>query len=69
VTTTDSHTDSTSPPVRALEGLRVVDLTCEVGELAGRLLADLGAEVVKVEAPGGDDTRSWQPPVRDGVAT
>jgi crotonobetainyl-CoA:carnitine CoA-transferase CaiB-like acyl-CoA transferase len=33
------------------------------------LLADLGAEVVKVESPGGDDTRSWQPPVRDGVST
>jgi crotonobetainyl-CoA:carnitine CoA-transferase CaiB-like acyl-CoA transferase len=33
------------------------------------LLADLGAEVVKVEGPGGDDTRTWQPPVRQGVAT
>ncbi len=33
------------------------------------LLADLGAEVVKVEGPAGDDTRSWQPPVRDGVST
>src|SRR3712207_6289426 len=33
------------------------------------LLADLGAEVVKVEGPGGDDTRTWQPPVREGVAT
>jgi crotonobetainyl-CoA:carnitine CoA-transferase CaiB-like acyl-CoA transferase len=33
------------------------------------LLADLGAEVVKVEGPRGDDTRTWQPPVRDGVAT
>src|SRR6476620_4932481 len=33
------------------------------------LLADLGAEVVKVESPAGDDTRSWQPPVRDGRAT
>jgi crotonobetainyl-CoA:carnitine CoA-transferase CaiB-like acyl-CoA transferase len=33
------------------------------------LLADLGAEVIKVEGPGGDDTRTWQPPVRDGVAT
>ena len=33
------------------------------------LLADLGAEVIKVEGPTGDDTRTWQPPVRDGVAT
>ena len=33
------------------------------------LLADLGAEVIKVESPGGDDTRTWRPPVREGVAT
>ena len=33
------------------------------------LLADLGADVVKVEGPGGDDTRTWMPPVRDGVST
>jgi len=33
------------------------------------LLADLGADVVKVESPGGDDTRTWMPPVRDGVST
>jgi crotonobetainyl-CoA:carnitine CoA-transferase CaiB-like acyl-CoA transferase len=39
------------------------------GPYATMLLADLGAEVVKVESPGGDDTRSWAPPVRDGVST
>src|SRR3954471_4330579 len=39
------------------------------GPYATMLLADLGAEVVKVEGPHGDDTRSWQPPVRDGVST
>jgi crotonobetainyl-CoA:carnitine CoA-transferase CaiB-like acyl-CoA transferase len=33
------------------------------------LLADLGADVIKVESPGGDDTRNWAPPVRDGVST
>ncbi len=33
------------------------------------LLADLGAEVIKVESPHGDDTRTWMPPVRDGVST
>jgi crotonobetainyl-CoA:carnitine CoA-transferase CaiB-like acyl-CoA transferase len=34
------------------------------------LLADMGAEVIKVESPAGDDTRSWVPPVRpDGVST
>ncbi|GAA4735547.1 CaiB/BaiF CoA-transferase family protein [Modestobacter marinus] len=39
------------------------------GPYATMLLADMGAEVVKVESPGGDDTRSWQPPVREGVST
>src|SRR5580704_5464029 len=33
------------------------------------LLADLGADVIKVESPGGDDTRNWAPPARDGVST
>src|SRR4051794_35082665 len=33
------------------------------------LLADLGADVIKVEAPIGDDTRAWMPPVRDGRST
>jgi crotonobetainyl-CoA:carnitine CoA-transferase CaiB-like acyl-CoA transferase len=33
------------------------------------LLADMGATVIKVESPGGDDTRQWTPPERDGVST
>jgi crotonobetainyl-CoA:carnitine CoA-transferase CaiB-like acyl-CoA transferase len=33
------------------------------------LLADMGATVIKVESPGGDDTRTWVPPTKDGVAT
>src|SRR3954463_6810104 len=53
-----------------LAGLLVADFSrILAGPYATMLLADLGAEVVKVESPGGDDTRSWQPPVRDGVAT
>ena len=44
-----------------LEGLRVLDRTVEVGELCGRLLADLGAEVVKVEPVGGSPARSMPP--------
>ena len=45
----------------ALAGLRVVDLTDETGHLAGRILADLGAEVLKVEPPDGDATRRRGP--------
>jgi crotonobetainyl-CoA:carnitine CoA-transferase CaiB-like acyl-CoA transferase len=53
-----------------LSGLLVADFSrILAGPYATMLLADLGAEVVKVEAPGGDDTRSWQPPVRDGIST
>ena len=38
-------------------GLTVVDLTCDVGELCGRILAELGAHVIKVEPPGGSPSR------------
>src|SRR5919202_2154970 len=57
-------------PTGPLAGLLVADFSRVLaGPYATMLLADLGAEVVKVEGPAGDDTRSWQPPVRDGVAT
>ncbi|WP_218566703.1 CaiB/BaiF CoA transferase family protein [Vallicoccus soli] len=53
-----------------LAGLLVADFSrILAGPYATMLLADLGAEVVKVESPAGDDTRTWQPPVRDGVST
>ena len=46
-----------------LEGIRVVDLSRVLaGPFATMLLADLGADVVKVEPPAGDETRSWGPP-------
>ena len=47
----------------ALEGISVVDLSRVLaGPLVAMTLGDLGADVVKVEAPGGDDTRRWLPP-------
>lgn len=53
-----------------LDGLLVADFSrILAGPYATMLLADLGAEVIKVEAPGGDDTRTWVPPERDGVST
>ncbi|MGY1671711.1 CaiB/BaiF CoA transferase family protein [Geodermatophilus sp. SYSU D00710] len=57
-------------PRGPLAGLLVADFSRVLaGPYATMLLADLGAEVVKVEGPRGDDTRTWQPPVRDGVST
>jgi crotonobetainyl-CoA:carnitine CoA-transferase CaiB-like acyl-CoA transferase len=59
-----------TPGPGPLSGLLVADFSrILAGPYSTMLLADLGAEVVKVEGPGGDDTRTWQPPVRDGVAT
>ncbi len=47
----------------ALEGLLVVDFTRVLaGPLAAMTLGDLGADVIKVESPAGDDTRQWRPP-------
>ena len=42
----------------ALAGIRVIDLATSRAELAGRVLADLGADVIKVEPPGGSDARA-----------
>ncbi|MGD9933827.1 MAG: CaiB/BaiF CoA transferase family protein [Dehalococcoidia bacterium] len=44
-----------------LVGIRVIDLATPRAELAGRLLADLGAEVIKVEPPGGTAARAYPP--------
>ena len=53
-----------------LHGVLVADFSrILAGPYCTMLLADMGAEVVKVESPGGDDTRTWMPPVRDGVST
>jgi crotonobetainyl-CoA:carnitine CoA-transferase CaiB-like acyl-CoA transferase len=59
-----------APRSGPLAGLLVADFSrILAGPYATMLLADLGADVVKVEGPSGDDTRTWQPPVRDGVST
>ncbi|SER86108.1 CaiB/BaiF CoA transferase family protein [Lentzea albida] len=53
-----------------LEGLLVADFSRVLaGPYATMLLADMGATVVKVEGPGGDETRTWMPPVREDVST
>jgi len=55
--------------LKPLQGIRVVELARVLaGPWCGQLLADLGAEVVKVERPGGgDDTREWGPPFVTGA--
>jgi len=67
---TTGPTQSDRPRTGPLAGLLVADFSrILAGPYATMLLADLGAEVVKVEGPAGDDTRSWSPPVRDGIST
>ena len=53
--------------MQPLTGVRVLDLSrILAGPHAAQTLGDLGAEVVKLEAPWGDDTRSWGPPFQAG---
>jgi crotonobetainyl-CoA:carnitine CoA-transferase CaiB-like acyl-CoA transferase len=70
-TTADDSFDESSARVPGpLDGLLVADLSRVLaGPYCSMLLADLGATVVKVESADGDDTRTWIPPEKDGVAT
>lgn len=53
-----------------LDGLLVADFSRVLaGPFATQIMADLGATVIKVESPAGDETRGWSPPERDGVST
>ncbi|MFT3873613.1 MAG: CoA transferase [Nocardioides sp.] len=64
--TTDTSVAQPGP----LHGLVVADFSrILAGPYATMLMADMGAEVIKVESHAGDDTRQWVPPVRDGIGT
>src|SRR5215471_15256162 len=53
-----------------LDGLLIADFSRVLaGPYCTMLLGDLGATVIKVESPSGDDTRNWIPPDRNGVST
>ena len=59
-----------SPSLKPLDGLIVADFSRVLaGPYCSMLLADMGATVIKVESPQGDDTRTWTPPTKNGVAT
>ncbi|MEU1417157.1 CaiB/BaiF CoA-transferase family protein [Streptomyces sp. NPDC049097] len=66
----ESSTPTRPAGAGPLSGVLVADFSrILAGPYATMLLADLGADVVKVEGPHGDDTRSWTPPVRGEVST
>jgi len=54
---------------RLLDGVKLLDLSRVLaGPYCAMVLADLGADVIKVEGPGGDETRRWGPPFHQGTA-
>mgnify|MGYP001606627768 FL=1 len=53
--------DPSPAPPGPLAGLRVLELADEKGQFCGKLMADLGADVIKIEPPGGQNTRAVGP--------
>ena len=67
---TDPTDPQEEPAKGPLSGILVADFArILAGPYATMMLGDLGAQVIKVESPAGDDTREWVPPRRDGVGT
>ena len=61
--------DTGSAPARPLAGIRIIDITTVMlGPYATQMLGDYGADVIKVESPGGDSTRSTGPALEHGMA-
>ncbi|MEU5852717.1 CaiB/BaiF CoA transferase family protein [Saccharopolyspora shandongensis] len=66
---TGNQTGDEAPSDGPLAGLRIVELaTVIMGPYAGAQLGDLGADVIKIEAPGGDPTRHFEPQRHEGMA-
>lgn len=65
-----THRAETRKKRGPLEGVVVADFSRVLaGPYCTMLLADMGATVIKIESPAGDDTRQWMPPAREGVST
>ena len=61
--------NSTNTPIGPLAGIRILDMTSVMlGPYATQMLGDYGADVIKVEAPGGDSTRVTGPALEPGMA-